>query len=101
MFSDAEKERYNRHFILDGFGAEAQQKLKEAKVLVVGAGGLGCPALLYLTAAGVGFLGIVDDDKVSLSNLQRQVLFTTEDIGQSKTAAAKQRLNDLNPSIKI
>ncbi len=101
MFSAEEKERYDRHFILEGFGAAAQEKLKQAKVLVVGAGGLGCPALLYLVAAGVGYIGIVDDDKVSLSNLQRQVLYTTEDIGEPKATAAKKRLTGLNPSIEI
>lgn len=101
LFSEEEKERYNRHFILQGFGEEAQRKLKKAKVLVVGAGGLGCPVLLYLAASGVGHLGIIDDDKVNLSNLQRQVLYTTEDIGQQKANAAAERLKKLNPEIEI
>lgn len=101
MFSKQEKERYNRHFILDGFGPEAQEKLKNSKVLVVGAGGLGCPALLYLAAAGIGTLGIVDNDQVSLSNLQRQVLYTTGDIGLLKAEAAQRRLIALNPDIHI
>lgn len=101
MFSSEERERYNRHFILQEFGEAAQQKLKKAHVLVIGAGGLGCPALLYLAAAGAGCIGIVDDDVVSLSNLQRQVLYTTEDIGLLKVLAAKKRLEALNPSIQI
>lgn len=98
-FSDEERERYSRHLILENFGEEAQQKLKAARVLVIGAGGLGCPALLYLTAAGVGCIGIVDDDAVSLSNLQRQVLYTIEDLGQNKAVAAKKRLSSLNPHV--
>lgn len=89
--------RYSRHLVLNDFGPEAQQKLKAARVLVVGAGGLGCPALLYLTAAGVGTIGIVDFDTVQESNLQRQVLFTTDDIGKNKAGAAINRLSQLNP----
>jgi molybdopterin/thiamine biosynthesis adenylyltransferase/rhodanese-related sulfurtransferase len=91
--------RYNRHLVLQEFGLEAQLKLKEAKVLVVGAGGLGSPALLYLTAAGVGTIGIVDHDDVSLSNLQRQILFTTNDVGKNKSTTAANRLTQLNPEI--
>ncbi len=101
MFSPSEKDRYSRHFILEGFGEAAQQKLKQAKVLVVGAGGLGCPALLYLAAAGVGTIGIADGDKVSLSNLQRQVLYGVDDIGTNKAEAAKKRLTQLNPEIQL
>jgi adenylyltransferase/sulfurtransferase len=101
MLSKGEKERYSRHIILDGFGEEAQLKLKHAKVLVVGAGGLGCPALLYLCAAGVGTIGIIDDDVVNESNLQRQVLFNTEDVGKQKVLAAKTKLNSQNPFTKI
>lgn len=101
MFSSEEKERYSRHLILAGFGEAAQQQLKSARVLVIGAGGLGCPALLYLAAAGIGYLGIVDDDKVQRSNLQRQVLYTEEDLGTPKVVAAKKRLSSLNPSIEI
>ena len=93
--------RYNRHIILPEFGLAGQQKLKAAKVLVVGSGGLGSPLLLYLAAAGVGCIGIVDFDVVDDSNLQRQVLFGKNDVGQSKTRAAKSRLESLNPYIEI
>jgi len=92
-------ERYRRQMILKNFGPHAQKKLKEAKVLVVGAGGLGCPVLLYLTAAGVGKLGIVDDDVVSLHNLHRQVLYRMADIGQPKSIRAEMALKALNPDI--
>ncbi len=100
-FSKEELARYARHFALPGFGPEAQARLKSARVLVVGAGGLGCPALLYLAAAGVGSLGIVDSDVVEVSNLQRQVLFTCDDVGQPKAEAAKRRLEKLNPFVEI
>lgn len=99
--SQEELKRYNRHLILKEFGSEGQLKLKNSRVLVVGAGGLGCPALLYLTAAGIGKIGIVDHDSVQESNLQRQVLFTVQDIGKNKAEAAKNRLLDLNPLITI
>ncbi len=101
MFSDAELVRYQRHLGLEGFGPTAQAKLKSASVLVVGAGGLGCPALLYLAAAGVGRIVVIDPDRVELSNLQRQVLFTTEDIDQPKAEVAARRLRALNPEILI
>lgn len=101
MLSKEEKERYSRHIILEGFGEAAQLKLKSAKVLVIGAGGLGCPALLYLTAAGVGTIGIMDDDVVSESNLQRQVLFSLVDIGKKKSLIAKEKLQKQNPFINI
>lgn len=101
QFSKDELARYNRHIIIPDFGIEAQRKLKEAKVLVIGSGGLGSPLLLYLAAAGVGTLGIVDFDVVDDSNLQRQVLFGVEDVGKPKTEAAKKRLQSLNPFIKI
>jgi len=94
-------ERYDRQIKLQGFGIEAQEKLASAKVLVIGAGGLGCPVLQYLTAAGVGNIGIVDDDRVSLSNLHRQILYTTNDIGKLKTEAAFERLSAMNPEIQI
>lgn len=100
-FSKEELARYNRHIIIPEFGMEAQQKLKAAKVLVVGSGGLGSPGLLYLAAAGVGTIGIVDFDVVDDSNLQRQVLFGVDEIGKPKVEAAKRRLEALNPHIQI
>jgi adenylyltransferase/sulfurtransferase len=101
LFTKEELARYNRHIIIPGFGMEAQQKLKAAKVLVVGSGGLGSPVLLYLAAAGVGTIGIVDFDVVDDSNLQRQVLFGVDEIGKPKVEAAKRRLEALNPYIRI
>lgn len=92
-----ELKRYNRQIILDGVGLEGQQKLKSAKVLVVGAGGLGSPVLQYLSAAGIGTIGIIDADEVSLTNLQRQILFTTNDIGQNKAEVAAKKLAATNP----
>lgn len=92
--------RYQRHLSLPGFGPEAQLKLKDSSVLMIGAGGLGCPALLYLAAAGVGRIGIVDDDTVDLSNLQRQVLYTEDDIGQSKAEVAARSLRAQNPHVE-
>ena len=100
-FSKEEYARYDRHIIIPGFGLEAQKKLKAAKVLIVGAGGLGSPALLYLAAAGVGTIGLIDFDVVDDSNLQRQVLFGAEDVGTLKTEAARKRLESLNPYISI
>lgn len=99
MLSPSELLRYSRHLSLPKFGMESQQKLKEAKVLVVGTGGLGAPLLQYLTAAGVGTIGFVDFDVVDESNLQRQVLFSTEDIGKNKTEVALEKLKGLNPNI--
>ncbi|MFH2142810.1 MAG: HesA/MoeB/ThiF family protein [Bacteroidota bacterium] len=99
--SDNEKIRYNRHIILPEIGEDGQKKLKVAKVLVVGAGGLGSPVLTYLTAAGVGTIGIVEKDTVELSNLQRQILYSSSDIGKSKVDTAKERLVALNPEVKI
>jgi adenylyltransferase/sulfurtransferase len=101
LFTKEELARYNRHIIIPGFGMEAQTKLKKAKVLVIGSGGLGSPALLYLAAAGVGTLGIVDFDVVDDSNLQRQVLFGTESVGTPKVEAARARLKGLNPHLKV
>ena len=98
-FSKAELERYSRHLIIPEFNIEGQRKLKGAKVLVVGTGGLGAPLLQYLTAAGVGTIGILDFDRVDDSNLQRQVLFTTDDVGRPKVEAARERLSKLNPHI--
>jgi len=94
-------ERYQRQMILKNFGETGQQKLLQAKVLVIGAGGLGCPALQYLAAAGIGTIGIVDDDVVVLSNLHRQILYTVKDIGSSKAATAATVLQNINPEIKI
>ena len=93
--------RYSRHIVLDEIGQAGQNKLSMAKVLVVGAGGLGCPVLQYLTAAGIGSLGIIDFDVVEESNLQRQILFGTRTLGMKKAIAAKERLEDLNPTISI
>jgi adenylyltransferase/sulfurtransferase len=100
-FSKEELARYNRHIIIPGFGMEAQLKLKAAKVLVIGSGGLGSPVLLYLAAAGVGTIGIVDFDVVDDSNLQRQVLFGVDEIGKPKVEAARRRLEALNPYINL
>jgi sulfur-carrier protein adenylyltransferase/sulfurtransferase len=99
--SDSERERYSRHLLLPEIGAAGQEKLKRARVLVVGAGGLGSPASLYLAAAGVGTLGIIDHDRVDLSNLQRQLLFATSDVGASKALTARTRLRALNPDITV
>src|SRR6185503_14579139 len=94
-------DRYQRQVVLPGFGEEGQQKLLKAKILVIGAGGLGCPVLQYLAAAGTGTIGIVDDDIVALNNLHRQVLYSVNDIGLSKSETATRKLNDLNPEIRI
>ncbi|MFD0863669.1 molybdopterin-synthase adenylyltransferase MoeB [Sungkyunkwania multivorans] len=93
--------RYSRHILLEEIGEQGQQRLNRAKVLVIGAGGLGCPVLQYLTGAGIGVLGIVDFDVVERSNLQRQVLFGEDVLGKNKALAAKDRLQDLNPEITI
>ena len=100
-FSKAELERYSRHLILPEFNIEGQRKLKQGSVLVIGSGGLGSPLLLYLAAAGVGRIGVVDFDRVDDSNLQRQVLFTVDDVGAPKAEAAAARLRALNPHIEI
>ena len=96
-----QKRRYNRHLILDGFGKEGQQRLLQSKVLIVGAGGLGSPASMYLAAAGVGTIGLVDGDFVSSTNLQRQILYTTSDVGQLKIDVAEKRLKAMNPDVNI
>lgn len=93
--------RYTRNTLIEGFGEEGQHKIKRAKVLVVGAGGLGSPVLFYLAAAGVGTLGIIDYDVVDISNLQRQILHQTTDLGKSKIESAKEKLMALNPEVKI
>lgn len=100
VFDKNELERYSRHLVLPQFGLEGQRKLKQASVLVVGAGGLGCPVLQYLAAAGVGTIGILDFDRVSVSNLHRQVLYGTNDIGQYKAARAAIKLIELNSFVK-
>ena len=99
--SDTELERYARHIVLREIGGAGQVRLKRARVLVVGAGGLGSPALLYLTAAGVGRIELVDDDRVSLSNLQRQVLHATARVGERKTSSAHSTLAAINPEIEV
>ncbi|MDQ0504275.1 HesA/MoeB/ThiF family protein [Xanthobacter agilis] len=101
VFSAEEIERYARHIVLRDVGGPGQQRLKGATVLVVGAGGLGAPALLYLAAAGVGHLVVVDDDTVSLSNLQRQVIHRTDDIGRAKTDSARDAISALNPHVSV
>jgi sulfur-carrier protein adenylyltransferase/sulfurtransferase len=101
MAYPADHERYQRQVLLRQFGINGQQQLLEARVLVIGAGGLGCPVLQYLAAAGVGYLGIADGDVVGMSNLHRQILFTENDIGASKAQVAQQRLSALNPGIHI
>lgn len=101
MFSTSELIRYSRHFNLPTFGMTQQTKLKQARVLFIGAGGLGSPGLYYLAAAGVGHIGIIDGDKVDLSNLQRQILYSIDDIGKNKAQCAQQRLLQLNPDIHI
>jgi molybdopterin/thiamine biosynthesis adenylyltransferase len=100
-FSDEEVERYARHLVLREIGGPGQQRLKAARVLIVGAGGLGAPAALYLTAAGVGELTLVDPDTVALSNLQRQVLYETDDAARLKVEAAGERLVALNPNVRV
>ena len=101
MFTDREKERYERHFSLSGFGIEGQTALRNGSALCVGAGGLGSPAALYLAAAGIGRLGIVDDDAVDLSNLQRQILHDERSIGKPKVQSASQRLTNLNSDVSL
>jgi len=100
-FTEDQVLRYARHIILPGIGGDGQRKLMEAKVLVIGAGGLGSPAAMYLAAAGVGTIGLVDFDRVDLSNLQRQLLHDTADVGRPKVASATERLNELNPNVEV
>ena len=101
MFTDREKERYERHLSLSSFGAEGQAALRNASALCVGAGGLGSPSSLYLAAAGIGRLGIVDHDTVDLSNLQRQILHDELSIGSPKAQSAYQRLSTLNSDVDL
>lgn len=101
MLSEEEQQQYNRHLILNEIGESGQLKLKQAKVLVIGAGGLGCPILQYLTAAGVGTIGIIDHDTIDQSNLQRQILYSHDTIGQFKAEVAAQSLSKLNPFVNF
>jgi len=101
ILSTGERQQYHRHLILDQVGLDGQLQLKQAKVLVIGAGGLGCPVLQYLSAAGVGTIGIMDGDVVDQTNLQRQTLYTINDIGKSKATTAAARLTPLNPYIRF
>ena len=100
-FTNEQLERYSRHIILKEIGAKGQKKLLKAKVLIIGAGGLGAPAAMYLAAAGVGTIGIVDADEVDLSNLQRQIIHATKDLGKPKVQSAKETMNDLNPDVTV
>ena len=100
-FTEDELKRYSRHILVPEIGVKGQKKIKAAKVLVVGTGGLGSPVSLYLAATGVGTLGLVDDDVVDFSNLQRQIVHSTPDVGRPKVVSAKEKLSALNPDIKI
>ncbi|MEO2222615.1 MAG: ThiF family adenylyltransferase, partial [Candidatus Poseidoniia archaeon] len=99
--SDAERDRYMRHLMLPQVGEKGQIRLKESSILVVGTGGLGSPVLLYLASAGIGRIGIIDDDIVDISNLQRQIIHSSISIGDSKVDSASNRLKELNPEIII
>ena len=101
MLSADELERYARHIVLREIGGQGQAALQQAKVLVIGAGGLGAPVLMYLAAAGIGTLGVVDDDHVSLSNLQRQIIHATPDIGARKVDSAAAKIHALNPNVRF
>jgi len=100
-FSNEQLERYSRHIILKEVGAKGQKKLLNAKVLIIGAGGLGAPAAMYLAAAGVGTIGIADADEVDLSNLQRQIIHGTADVGKAKVKSAKETINAMNPDVTV
>lgn len=101
FLTDSQIERYSRHIILDGVGSRGQQKLLQSKVLIIGAGGLGAPTALYLAAAGVGTIGLVDADQVDISNLQRQVIHHTDDIGRDKVTSAANKLRAINPDVQV
>ena len=101
MLSNEEIKRYARHIVLKEVGGNGQNALKKARVLIIGIGGLGAPAALYLAAAGIGKIGLVDYDKISLDNLQRQILYQTDQIGLIKTETAKKKLSKINPHVKI
>ena len=100
-FTPSQLERYSRHIVLNEIGLEGQKKLNMSKVLVIGAGGLGSGVLLYLASSGVGTIGVVDYDKVDLSNLHRQVIHTTSDLNKLKVISAKEKINKLNPDVKV
>ena len=100
-FTNEQLERYSRHILLSEVGVKGQKKLLDAKVLIIGAGGLGAPAALYLAAAGVGVIGIADADTVDLSNLQRQVIHTTPDVGKAKVESAKETMQAINPDVRV
>jgi adenylyltransferase/sulfurtransferase len=100
-FTDLQIERYSRHIILQDVGVEGQQKILEGKVLIVGAGGLGSPVALYLAAAGVGTIGLIDGDVVDLTNLQRQIIHFTADVKKAKVQSAKEKIEKLNPDVKV
>ncbi len=101
MLTDTQKDRYSRHLMLSEVGSEGQERLLKSSVLVIGAGGLGSPVALYLAAAGVGTIGIVDFDKVELSNLQRQIIHHTPDLGRPKVQSAREKLSAINPDIRV
>lgn len=100
-FTEDQIQRYSRHIILQDVGVEGQERISKGKVLIVGAGGLGAPVALYLAAAGVGTIGIIDGDVVDLSNLQRQVIHFTPDVNKTKVISAKEKINQLNPDVKV
>ena len=100
ILNNEERERYKRHLSLKEFGEESQIRLKKSSVIFIGAGGLGSSAIMYIAAAGMGTIGIADDDRVEISNLQRQVIHSTSEIGKYKTDSAKKRVKDLNPSLQ-
>lgn len=100
-FTEEELNRYSRHILLQDVGVEGQEKIRQGKVLIIGAGGLGAPIAMYLAAAGVGTIGIVDGDVVDLSNLQRQIIHTTPDIGKPKVISAKETIQAINPNVKV
>ena len=100
-FTSEQIERYSRHFVLKDVGVKGQKKLLESSVLIIGAGGLGAPAAMYLAAAGIGTIGIVDNDVVELSNLQRQIIHSTQDVGRPKVLSAQETINSLNPDVKV
>lgn len=101
MLSEKQRDQYSRHLMLECIGEEGQERLLGGRVLVIGAGGLGSPAALYLAAAGVGTIGIADPDDVELSNLQRQIIHSTSDVGKPKVSSAERRIRDLNPDVTV